>query len=50
MNHVVPHEDLLPFSRRLAADIASNDQAGVRRLLQTYDEGALVSGAEATAL
>ncbi len=44
VNHVVPHDELLPFCRRLAADIASNDQAGVRRILQTYDEGFLLAG------
>jgi enoyl-CoA hydratase len=33
---VVPHEDLLPFAQRLAADIVSNDQSGVRRLLRHY--------------
>jgi len=36
VNHVVPHEDLLPFARQLAADIAGNDQAAVRRLHQHY--------------
>jgi len=36
VNHVVPHEELLPFTRRLAADIVSNDQRGVRRLLRHY--------------
>jgi enoyl-CoA hydratase len=36
VNHVVPHRELLPFVRRLAADIVSNDQAGVRRLLRHY--------------
>jgi enoyl-CoA hydratase len=36
VNHVVPHEQLLPFTRRLAADIVSNDQQGTRRLLQHY--------------
>jgi enoyl-CoA hydratase len=38
LNEVVPHDELLPFCRVLAADIVSNDQAGVRRMLQTYDE------------
>ena len=47
VNHVVPHEDLLPFARRLGADIASNDRRAVRALLATYDETSLVSGAEA---
>jgi enoyl-CoA hydratase len=50
VNHVVPHDDLLPFCRRLAADISSNDQAGVQRLLRTYDEGALGTKAEAIEL
>lgn len=50
VNHVVPHAELLPFAQQLAADIATNDQAGVRRMLQTYDEGVLVSGAEAWAI
>lgn len=50
VNHVVPHDDLLPFCRQLAADIVSNDQAAVRRILATYDEGALVDGAEAWAI
>lgn len=50
VNHVVAHDELLPFCRQLAADIASNDQAGVQRILKTYDEGALVDGAGAWAL
>jgi len=36
VNHVVPHDELLPYARSLAADIVSNDQRGVRRLLQHY--------------
>jgi enoyl-CoA hydratase len=36
VNHVVPHEELLGFSRLLAGDIVSNDQAAVRRLLSHY--------------
>ena len=47
VNHVVPHEDLLPFCRRLAADIVTNDQPAVRRILQTYEEGLLLDGGEA---
>ena len=47
VNHVVPHEQLLPTCRKLAADIVSNDRAGVRRILQTYDEGWQMTGAEA---
>jgi len=38
VNHVVPHDDLLPFCLRLAADIVSADVAAVRRLRQTYAE------------
>lgn len=36
VNHVVPHADLLTVARGLAADIVSNDQIGVRNLLQHY--------------
>jgi enoyl-CoA hydratase len=50
VNHVVAHDELLGFTLRLAADVVSNDQAGVRRLLRTYDEGSLVTGSEAAAL
>jgi len=38
VNHVVPHEELLPLCRQLAADAVSNDQRGVRRMIQTYNE------------
>jgi enoyl-CoA hydratase len=53
VNHVVPHEELLPFSHRLAGDIVDNDQHGVRRLLRHYhkmanaatlDEAHLIEG------
>jgi enoyl-CoA hydratase len=53
VNHVVAHDELLPFARGLAADIVSNDQAGVRRLLAHYrrvanaatlDEAHLIEG------
>ena len=37
VNHVVAHDELLPFTRSIAADIVGNDQAGVRRMLETYD-------------
>lgn len=50
VNHVVPHEELLPFARQLAADVASIDPVAVRRMLQTYDDGALRDGAGAWAL
>jgi enoyl-CoA hydratase len=38
VNHVVPHDDLLPFVRRLALDIIGNDRQGVRALRSTYAE------------
>jgi enoyl-CoA hydratase len=36
VNHVVPHEELMPTTRRLAADIASCDQRSVATLLAHY--------------
>ena len=50
VNHVVPHDELLPFCRQLGHDIASIDPVAVRRMLQTYDDGALRDGAGAWAL
>jgi enoyl-CoA hydratase len=53
VNHVVSHQELLPFTRRLAGDIVTNDQRGVRRLLRHYrqmsnaatlDEAHLIEG------
>jgi enoyl-CoA hydratase/carnithine racemase len=38
VNHVVPHEQLLPFCRKLGADIVSNDSATARAILATYDD------------
>jgi enoyl-CoA hydratase len=38
VNEVVRHDELLTYCRQLAADIVSNDQRGVRRMLQTYNE------------
>ena len=32
VNHVVPHAELMEFTRRLAADAASNDPAAVRAI------------------
>jgi enoyl-CoA hydratase len=37
VNHVVPHDELMPFTRRIAADIAGNDVAAVRQIRETYD-------------
>ncbi|HUP87647.1 MAG TPA: enoyl-CoA hydratase [Acidimicrobiales bacterium] len=38
VNRVVPHESLLEETRRIALDIAGNDQLAVRALLAEYDE------------
>ena len=38
VNHVVPHAELLPFTRQIARDIAGNDQPGVRQIRGTYAE------------
>jgi len=37
VNHVVPHDELLPAARRIAADIVGNDQQGVRQIRSTYN-------------
>jgi enoyl-CoA hydratase len=50
VNHVVAHTDLLPICRALAADIVSNDQAGVCRILQTYVETTAITTAPARKL
>ena len=47
VNHVVPHDDLLPFTRGLAADIASSDQRAVRQIFATYAAGSLVTTGDA---
>ena len=36
VNHVVPHDELIPTARKLAGDISGNDQAGVQTLLASY--------------
>ncbi len=46
VNHVVVHDELLPFCRRLASDIAGNDQAGVRRMKATYAAVTAVASGE----
>lgn len=38
VNHVVPHADLMSFTRSIARDIIGNDQAGVRQIRRTYAE------------
>ena len=35
VNHVVPHAELIPFTRQLATDISGNDQPGVRQIRDT---------------
>ena len=46
VNHVVPHEELVPVAQSLARDIASNDPEGVAALLASYKETALTTAAE----
>ncbi len=36
VNHVVPHDDLMAVTRRIALDIIGNDQPGVRQIRSTY--------------
>ena len=47
VNHVVPHEDLLAFTHKLATDIASTDQAALAALFATYNQAAALTGREA---
>jgi enoyl-CoA hydratase len=47
VNHVVPHDELLPFTHQLAADVVSNEAAGVKRITQTYREQSLLTGDDA---
>jgi enoyl-CoA hydratase len=49
VNHVVPHADLLPTARRLAADIAGNDPHAVRHLKALYDTNARLTVGDALA-
>ncbi|MGZ6887632.1 MAG: enoyl-CoA hydratase [Acidimicrobiia bacterium] len=50
VNHVVAHDELLPYCRALAADCRTIDQLAVRRMLSTYDRNSLVTDAEAWAI
>jgi enoyl-CoA hydratase len=36
VNHVVAHDELIPFTRAIATDIIGNDQLAVRHLRSTY--------------
>jgi enoyl-CoA hydratase len=47
VNHVVAHDELLPYCRQLAADCRTIDQRAVRRMLATYDRTSLVTDEEA---
>lgn len=47
VNHVVPHDHLLPFTRGIAADIVSSDQRAVRQIYATYAAGSRVTVGEA---
>jgi enoyl-CoA hydratase len=47
VNHVVAHDELLPFARRLASDIVSTDQRAMRAILTTYEEAGGVTGRDA---
>src|SRR5205823_11295924 len=46
VNHVIPHGELLAFTRRVALDIINNDQAGVRQIRRTYADVAATTVAE----
>jgi enoyl-CoA hydratase len=50
VNHVVPHDELLDFTRRLAADSASSDQDALRTIFATYDAGFLETRRDALQL
>lgn len=43
VNHVVPHAELMPFTRRIALDIIGNDRDGVRQIRATYADHAAES-------
>ena len=49
VNHVVPHDELLPTARRLAADIAGNDPRAVVHLKALYDTNARLTVGDAIA-
>jgi len=40
VNHVVAHDQLIPFTRQIAADIIGNEQDGVRQMRSTYESHA----------
>ena len=50
VTHVVPHDELLPFTRGLAADIVANDPTAVALLLDEYKQAALTTVGEGWAM
>lgn len=48
VNRVVPHEELMAVTRRIAADVASNDARAVQAIFATYREQVIGPGAAAT--
>ena len=50
MNHVVAHDELVPFSTALGENIASADQDAVRALKDLYDRGAKLAPGDALRL
>jgi len=50
VNHVVAHEELVPFSIALGENIASADQDAVRALKDLYDRGAKLAPGDALRL
>lgn len=47
VNHVVPHDRLLDFTRQLAADAASSDPGALQAIFATYAEGSRAASQEA---
>ena len=50
VNHVVPHDDLLPFARSLAAGIVDNNRPAVVEMMALYDRVAATTVDEAWAI
>ena len=47
VNHVVPHEQLLPFTRELAGAVATNNPTAVAEMMQLYAAVVDATGADA---
>lgn len=50
VNYVVPHDELLGTTRRIAGDIVANDQRAVRNLKSLYDDGSKLTIGDALTL